>query len=314
MSTVVITGGSGLVGTALSSMLSATGYTVIILGRNAGAGKPKQAVAPNIRYASWDIQRQTIAPGIIEEADYIIHLAGAGVADKRWTAKRKKEIVESRTQSSALLVKMLRETNNRVKAVISASAIGWYGADPVIPNPAPFVETDPADSGFLGETCRLWEESIEPVTQLGKRLVKLRTGIVLSTRGGALKEFIKPIQLGVAAILGNGRQIISWIHMEDMCRMYMQAIEDETMQGVFNAAAPRPVSNKTLTILLAKAIKKNFYLPLHVPSPILKIALGEMSIEVLKSSTVSAVKIHTQGFNFTYPTIEAAVNQLAVAK
>ena len=311
MSTVVITGGSGLVGTALSGLLSAKGYDVIIIGRNA---KGSGTANPKIRYASWDIDAQTIAPGTIEKADYIIHLAGAGVAEKRWTAKRKKQILESRVKSSALLVKVLKETPNSVKAVISASAIGWYGADPLVPNPNPFVETDPASADFLGDTCLQWENSIAPVTLLGKRLVILRTGIVLSTEGGALKEFMQPLRFGVAAILGNGKQVISWIHMDDLCRMYLQAIENESLQGVYNAVAPKPVSNKELTFCLAKYKRKQFYLPIHVPGLVLKIALGQMSIEVLKSTTVSAAKIRNAAFNFVYPTVEAAVNQLLIKK
>jgi uncharacterized protein (TIGR01777 family) len=311
MSTIIITGGSGLIGTALSSLLSEKGHRVICLSRNPPAGK---TTAGKGQYAAWDIAAQTIEPGVMEKADYIIHLAGAGVADKRWTGKRKKEILDSRTQSSALLVKALKETPNQVKAVISSSAIGWYGADPIIPNPHPFVETDAADGAFLGETCRQWEESIDPVEQLGIRLVKLRTGIVLSTEGGALKEFIKPLRAGVAAILGNGKQVISWIHMEDVCRMYLQAIEDDKMHGVYNAVAPKPVSNKTLTENLAIALKGKFYIPVHVPSSFLKLVLGELSIEVLKSSTVSAEKIRRTGFNFIYPTIDAAINQLTTKK
>ena len=236
------------------------------------------------------------------------------MADKRWTNKRKNEIIESRTQSSALLVKALKENSNQVKAVISASAIGWYGADPVIPNPSPFTETDPSDHGFLGETCRQWEESIEPVGQLGKRLVKLRTGVVLSNEGGALVEFVKPLRFGLATILGNGKQIISWIHIDDLCRMYLQAVEDESIEGVYNAVAPKPVSNKELTIGLAKAVKNKFYIALHVPSPVLKLVLGEMSVEVLKSATVSAGKIRSARFNFIYPSIEAAINQLISKK
>jgi uncharacterized protein (TIGR01777 family) len=167
-------------------------------------------------------------------------LAGAGIADKRWTKKRKKEIRDSRVKSSGLIVKSLSELPNNVKAVVSASAIGWYGADSVIPNPKPFREDDPPDAGFLGETCREWEAGIEPVTGLGKRLVKLRTAIVMSNAGGALKEFKNPLRFGVAPILGNGRQVMSWIHIDDLVRLYIAAIENEKLEGVYNAAAPYP--------------------------------------------------------------------------
>jgi uncharacterized protein len=203
----------------------------------------------------------------------------------------------------------LKTIPNKVKAVVSASAIGWYGSDPIIPNPKPFEENNPADETFLGNTCKQWEESIEPVTQSGKRLVKLRIGIVLSKDGGALSEFKKPLQFGVAAILGNGKQIISWIHIDDLVRMFIAAIENSTMNGVYNAVAPVPVSNKNLTIQLAKSRKK-FFIPVHVPSFILKLILGEMSIEVLKSATVRSNKIELTGFNFKFPTVTAALSNL----
>lgn len=305
MNTVLITGGSGLVGTALTKQLCAKGYKVIILTRD--LARNRSLAEPNIEYASWNVAQETIDAAAIQKANYIIHLAGAGVADKRWTAKRKKEIVESRTQSSALIVKALKEIPNHVQAVVSASAIGWYGPDPVVPNQRPFVETDPADAAFLGETCRLWEESIEPVTKLGKRLVKLRTGIVLSKEGGALAAFKQPVRFGLAAIMSNGRQMISWIHLDDLCRMYLEALENIEMEGAYNAVAPKPVSNKELVVQLARVLKGNFYIPLHIPSFVLKIVLGEMSIEILKSTTVSAYKIRKTGFNFIYPSVEAAI-------
>jgi hypothetical protein len=308
MSIVIITGGSGLVGTVLSAILSASGHEVIILGRGpAGYLPSKQS---SVSYAQWDTSKFFIPPGIIEKADAIVHLAGAGVADKRWSAKRKKEIAESRTASSTTLVKALTETSNKVTTVVSASAIGWYGPDSVIPNPAPFVETDPADSSFLGETCRLWEESIEPVTSLGKRLVKLRIGIVLSKQGGALKEFMKLLRFGLASILGNGQQVISWIHIEDLCRIILAALDNATMQGVYNAVAPSPVNNKALTLQLAKALRGKSFIPVYVPAFVLKIMLGEMSIEVLKSTTVSANKLRNSGFKFLYPGLDAALNEL----
>lgn len=295
MATVLITGGTGLIGKALTKALVANNYGVIILTRE----KPASSGDTRVSYARWDIGTQYIDADAIGRADHIIHLAGANVGEKRWTGKRKKEIVDSRVKSSELLVKAIREIPNHIRTVVSASAIGWYGPDPEAA-PRPFTESDPPADDFLGQTCRQWEASIAPVAQAGKRLVKIRTGIVLSKEGGALREFEKPLHAGIAAILGNGRQVISWIQIDDLVRIYIAAIENEKMEGAYNAVAPQPVSNKTFVTALARA-KKRFYLPVHVPAFALRLALGEMSIEVLKSTTVSSEKIRATGFVFHYP-------------
>ena len=306
MATVLITGGTGLIGKALTTELVTKGHKVIVLTRQSNL---KGSDREGIQYAQWDITAQTIDPKAIEKADYIIHLAGANVAEGRWTDKRKKEIRESRTKSGSLLVKALKEYPNSVKAVLSASAIGWYGPDPVVPNTKPFVEEDSAYEDFLGATCKAWEQSIEPISSLGKRLVILRTGIVLSNEGGAYKEFKRPLQFGMASVLGSGKQVVSWIHITDLVRMYTTAMEGEQWHGIYNAVAPNPVTNKELILTIARQ-KGGFYITTKVPELALKTALGEMSVEVLKSSTVSSKKAEATGFQFFFPNIEVAVNNL----
>jgi uncharacterized protein len=248
----------------------------------------------------------------VKKADAIIHLAGAGVMDKKWDDTYKKEIEESRTQSSALLINTLQKIDHKVKVILSASAIGWYGEDK-IPNHY-FTENENADEAFLGMVCKKWEQSVEAAEALGIRVCKLRTGIVLTDDGGAYKEFKAPLKFGVASILGNGKQMVSWIHIDDLCRQFIFALENENIRGSYNAVAPMPVSNKTLTLEIAKNVKGKFYIPIHVPTFVLKIMMGDRSIEILKSATVSCEKIKAAGFTFLYPSIEAAVEQIEKKK
>lgn len=307
MQTVLITGGTGLVGMALCHYLVRKGYKVIVLTRSPAYQEDIKGVS----YAAWNIKTQTIDVNAVQQADYILHLAGAGVVDKKWTSSYKVEILNSRTQSSKLLVNTLKSYPHHAKAIISSSAIGWYGADKVAGHS--FRENEPAASDFLGQTCLQWEQSIEAAENLQVRVCKLRTGIVLSNKGGALNEFKKPLRFGVAAILGSGQQVISWIHIDDLCRMFHHAMIT-SVKGSYNAVAPLPVTNKHLTLTLAKALRGRFFIPIHIPAFILKLILGTRSIEVLKSTTVSADKIKATDFTFVYPSVKAAIGNLTAKK
>lgn len=304
MQTVLITGGTGMVGTSLTQLLLSKGYQVIILTR-----KPQTSPIPNLTYAVWDIAKGTIDPLAFEKADTIVHLAGAGVADKRWSKKRKQEIVDSRVMSGALLVKYLTAHTHQVKTVVTASAIGWYGPDTEQSLQYGFTETDPVDGAFLGDTCKQWEDSVKPIETLGIRLVTLRIGIVLNKQGGALAEFIKPAKFGLATIFGTGNQMVSWIHYKDLCKMILFGIETNSIHGVYNAVSPDPTSNKDLIIAITKKLR-GFYLPIPVPAFVLNIMLGEMSIEILKSAKVSSNKIQEADFKFDYPTLNSALHEL----
>jgi uncharacterized protein (TIGR01777 family) len=172
------------------------------------------------------------------------------------------------------------------------------------------VETEQPDPGFLGRTCRLWEQHVQQAEKTGVRVVILRSGIVLSRDGGALPSFRRPIRAGIAAVLGSGKQVLSWIHIEDLCRIYLAAIEDENFKGVYNAVAPIPVSNKEFTRSIGRIMKGNFFLTIHIPAFLLKLTLGEMSIEVLKSVRVSIEKLKKTGFQFIFPGINSALEDL----
>lgn len=301
---ILLTGGTGLVGTALTKALLAKGYAVTILTRSKKSFDPGQQLS----YAHWDIHQSLIDPRAIDTADHIIHLAGAGVAEKRWTANRKKEIRDSRVHTGELLVRALATLPNKVKTVVSASAIGWYGPDPGT-GFSGFIEFDPPDNGFLGNTCKEWEGAIEPVSDLGKRLVRIRIGIVLVNEGGAFPEFSRSFKFGVKAILGTGKQVISWIHINDLVNIFIRAIETNSMTGVYNGVAPNPVSNRIMMDTIARQ-KGGVYLPLPVPAFLLKLALGEMSVEVLKSTTVKPARLLEEGYVFQYNRIEEATEKL----
>ena len=278
MATILLTGGTGMIGSHLQKFLIEKDYKIIVLVRDNAKEKPSSNA--NISFAKWNVEKGEIDKAAIAQSDYIIHLAGANVAEKRWTNKRKKEIVESRTKSGDLIIKSLKEIPNKIKAVVSASAIGWYGPDTTQSSKNGFKEDEPAATDFLGATCKLWEQSIQPVSTLYKRLCILRFGIVLSEKGGALEEFKKPLKFGVASILGNGKQVISWIHVNDLCRLLLFAIENENVSGIYNAVAPNAVTNKVLTLTLAKQMRNKLFIPVHVPAIVLKKMLGELSIEV----------------------------------
>ncbi len=308
MAVVLISGGSGLVGTNLTRHLLERNFEVIILSRN----KNKTSDNPKISYSHWDVDKQIIDPEAVKKADHIIHLAGAGVMDKNWSAEYKKMIVKSRTESADLMIKALKETDHRVQTFVSASAIGYYGADPKpLERPEGFIESDLPSDDFLGETCVLWEAASEPVKEVGIRRVVLRLGIVLANEGGALKEFKTPLKFGVATIFGNGKQIISWIHIDDLCRMFCESLENDHMRGVYNAVAPEPVPQKKFMNSLGEKLKGSFFIPMHVPTFMLKLILGKRSVEILKSTTVSDKKIKTTGFTFLYPSLEVALKELA---
>jgi uncharacterized protein len=305
MKNIVIAGGTGLIGGALAFLAANKNYSVTVLTRKAGVIDKE-----GLKFSEWSPAEGKIDTAVIKNADVIINVSGENVADKRWSKKRKQEIIHSRVQSNNVLIDAVRSSASKATTYISASAIGWYGHDSKETRQIGFKEDAQANNDFLGSTCKAWEESALKAESLGLRTVILRTGIVLSKEGGALAEFIKPLRSGIASIIGTGNQMISWIHIEDLCRMYLCAIEDNKMKGVYNAVSPQPVTNEQLVLTLAKEKRGKAFIPIHVPSFIIKLMLGEMSIEVLKSTTVSADKIKNAGFQFLYPGIQSAINNL----
>ena len=307
MAVVLISGGTGLVGTNLTRHLIERNFQVIILTRN----KNSVSENPAISYSYWNVEKQILDADVVKKADHIIHLAGAGVMDKSWSADYKKTIVESRTKTAELIIKKLKETDHHVKTFVSASAIGIYGPDPKpLGRKEGFIESDLPSHDFLGETCVLWEAASEPVKDLGIRRVVLRQGIVLANEGGAFKEFKSPLKFGIATIFGSGRQVISWIHIDDVCRMFCESIENEFTQDVYNAVAPEPIVQKKFMTILGEKLKDKFFIPMYIPAFILKLILGKRSVEILKSATVSDKKIKATGFTFLYPSTEAALADL----
>lgn len=294
---ILLTGASGLVGTALQKQLKLLGYAVNILTR-------KKTDKPNTYV--WNVYQQTIDPKCFEGVDAVIHLAGEGVVDEKWTAKRKQQIIDSRVKSTELLLEQIKKLpNQQIKTFISASAVGFYGDG----GENLLTEENLPGTGFLADCCQKWEEAVSKAEKLQIRTVKLRTGIVLSKNGGALPQMDKPIKFFVGAPLGTGKQWVPWLHIDDMVNMYIAALENNNMQGNYNAAAPLPVTNKTLTKCIGKCLNRPIW-PFSIPSWVMKLILGERALAVLMSSKTSAQKIIDTGYTFAFERIEDALKNI----
>ena len=302
MKTIGITGGTGLIGKHLSSLLVNHGYKVIIFTRSPSKYTSKQPVT----YARWDQSSNACDIAAIKSLSAMVHLAGAGVADKRWTKKRKDEIRHSRVNGTRFIISILKEHGNHCKTFVTASATGYYGPDhsPVVP----FTETAQAHEDFLGTTCMQWENESHKAEAFARTVV-LRFGIALAKESGAFPEFAKPLSLGVMPILGGGKQVISWIEADDLARMILFAIEHENVSGTYNAVAPKPVTQKDLMKTIA-ATKGGLAIPVPAPAFLLRAILGEMSTEVLKSCTVTSQKVIEAGFKFNHTEIGSAVKAI----
>lgn len=287
MSKVVITGGTGLVGKALTLLLRSRGYEVVVLTRN--KEKSNQS-----SYTYWDVANGIIDKELILSADYLVHLAGEGIADGRWTASRKNTILESRINPLALIYAIIEEHPHQLKVIVSASGVGYYGA---ITSEKVFTETDEPATDFLGKTCEQWEHAVDKFNQLNIRTVKLRTGIVLAKNGGALPKMLLPFNYGLGSALGSGKQFMPWISLTDLCNMYLFAIENNQLQGAFNAAIEDETTNASFSAAIAKGLNKKIWLP-NVPAFFLTLFLGEMAKLVLEGSRVSNKKIKDAGFVF----------------
>ncbi len=293
---ILITGASGLIGTKLIDQLQARNHSIAQLGRKKNEGKVSSFV--------WDVKQKQIDPNAFQNIDTIVHLAGASVGDKRWTASWKKEILDSRVQSSRLLYVTMRNNKHDVKTFVSASAIGYYGFE----GDSIFNEESAPGTDFLALVTKQWEDEVDRIASLGIRVVKIRIGIALSERGGALEKMILPIKYGIGSPLGSGKQYLSWIHINDLCAMFIKAIEDESMTGAYNASA-NWATNAEMTQTIARTLNRPLLLP-NVPSFVLKIILGEMADIALNGSKISSEKIRKTGFQFQFNELEEAIRNL----
>jgi uncharacterized protein len=297
---ILITGATGLVGTALVNLLLAKKHTVNILTTSLSDVKSK----PHFQAFYWNPELGKIDENCLYKVDAIIHLAGANIS-KRWTNSYKQEIIESRILSAELLYNLVRKHPNQVKQFISASASAIY---PYSILKVYDENTKQSEDSFLSNVVKKWEESANRFQVLGIKVCKIRTGIVLSSDGGALPEMVKPIKMGFGAAFGSGRQIQSWIHIDDLVALYGFAVEHK-LEGTYNAVSPNPVSNKALTKILAKKFKKPLWLP-NIPEFVMKLILGEMSYLLFTSKNISSDKIQELGFQFEFPEIQGAIDDI----
>jgi len=297
--TILITGGSGLIGSELTHILAQKNYTVRHLSRN-----PKPH--PIAQVFGWNPQKNEIDQVAFDHVDAVIHLAGAGVADARWTPKRKKILTESRIRSTQFLGELIRQMPSKPRLFLAASGIGYYGSD----TGGTWVsETDDPGNDFLAQLCMEWERAAEDLQTTSMRVVKLRIGLVLSKHGGALAKMVPPVKYFVGSSLGSGHQYISWIHVMDLCNMVLFLLENESVFGTYNAVSHHPETNVEFTRMIARVLRKPLWLP-KVPKFVLKLVFGEMSGIILGGNRVSNQKFLDAGFEYKYDSLDKALRDI----
>jgi uncharacterized protein (TIGR01777 family) len=296
---VLITGGSGLVGRYLTSLLLSEGFAVAHLSR-------KHDQFGRVRVHRWDPGEGILDPVVLDGTDVIVHLAGENIGQGRWTTARKKEIMDSRVNSALLLHNTINRNRIPLKAYISASGAGFYGQ---VTTERIYSETDPAGKGFLAEVCKRWEEAAGNFESSGIRTVKIRSAVVLEKNDAAMKRLMMSSKAGFLVSIGKGEQYMPWIHIADLCRIYLKAISDQEMSGTYNAVSPQHVTHREFIKALSSVTGK-FLLPVHVPPLLLKMVLGEMSGIVIGGSRLSAEKIISSGFRFEHGNLKEALEDL----
>lgn len=294
----VIAGGSGLLGQALSHRLLADGHDVVVLTRRATATRP------GYREVAW-LPDGSIGPwvGEIAAADVVVNLAGAGIADRRWTARRKTELLASRVDSTSSLVAAVHAAERRPSVFVQGSAVGYYGSSQ---SDRAFDEGSPSGQDFLGDLAVEWENAARPVAALGCRLVIVRTGVVLAREGGALAPMARPFRFFVGGRVASGRQYMSWISIDDWVSLVMWAMTTDTVSGPINATAPVPVTNAELSAALGRALQRPNWLP--APAFALRALFGEMATSILLGGQrVHPARATALGFRFQHDTIDAAL-------
>lgn len=298
MSIFTITGATGSVGKAIVNELLTQGHQVRILSTRKGFNWE------GVEVFHWNPKENQIDDGALEGADHLIHLAGATVS-KRWTAAYKREINDSRVYTSQVLLESLKRVSNGPSSCVSASAIGYYGTSLT----EEFTEKSPAASDFLASVTENWERYTKKFESPTRRSVQLRIGIVLDKGAGVLGQLVPLAKAGIASPLGSGDQWTSWIHVQDLARMFIHAATNEIESGPYNAVSSSPLSNRKLTKAICKALRRPMFLP-AVPGFVLKLVLGEMATLALMSQKVDNTKISATGFNFNYTNIEPALEDL----
>lgn len=298
--TILVTGGTGLIGKALAKVLKTQGYKLILLSRGNELPPDYDAVY------RWDATNRSFDYAALEGVTDVIHLAGAGIADKRWTDGRKNEIIQSRIAPLQAIREGLAVRNQKIDTLVSGSAVGWYGSgtDSLL-----HVENESAASDFMGQTCKLWEDAANAFSDCAHRIVKIRTGVVLDSGAGAFPSLLRAVKLGLGAPLGTGLQQIPWIHRDDIVAVFRTALENVSYAGPVNATATQNCSNSNFTKVLCRETHRPFW-PISVPSFFLSVLFGEMADVVLQGSRISNEKLRGLGFNFMYTELSDAIRDL----